>query len=389
MVYNYSMPQITEIVLTGGPCAGKSTALTYLATHLSARGVRVLQVPEVATLFISGGLNDITDIAQGDPELFIKLEHSMIKMQGDFRRRFLEIAAEFPGPTVILYDRAQTDAAAYIGEPQFNEIRAHLGLSLADVRDSYNTVLFLRTAADGAEAAYTTANNAARSETPEQARAIDKRTLQAWVGHPHLWIVENETDFQAKLERTLEIALHAAGIPIHREVERKFLLASRPKHDDLIARGARSVNLEQIYLMSPPGSVNRIRRRTQNGESTFTMTSKSKTLGPVRGEDEHIITAGEYETLSRMADPECAPIRKFRYHLPYAGQMLEIDFFFDSKLAVFEIELTDPSQEVRLPDFLDIDREVTNEPGWGNYDLARGWLGLDQSAPPEPSHDSL
>src|SRR5580692_5331368 len=103
------MAKVTEIVLTGGPCAGKSSALTYLATHLSAHGIRVLQVPEVATLFISGGLNDITDIAQADPELFIKLEHSMIKMQGDFRRRFLEIAEQFPGPTVILYDRAQTD----------------------------------------------------------------------------------------------------------------------------------------------------------------------------------------------------------------------------------------------------------------------------------------
>jgi CYTH domain-containing protein/predicted ATPase len=382
MPYNESMAKVTEIVLTGGPCAGKSSALTYLATHLSEHGVRVLQVPEVATLFISGGLNDITDIAQAEPEKFIKLEHSMIKMQGDFRRRFLEIAEQFETPTIILYDRAQTDVIAYIGEMQFNEIRSHLGLSLADVRDSYSAVIFLRTAADGAEQAYTTANNAARSETPEQARDIDKRTLQAWVGHPHLWIVENEADFQSKLERTLEIALHAAGIPTHHEVERKYLLKSRPHHDDLIARGARVINMEQVYLMSPPGSVNRIRRRTQNGtESTYTYTSKSRARGIARDEEEFIISESEYQTLSRMADPECAPIRKFRYHVPYKGQMLEIDFFFDSKLTVFEIELTDAEKQVVLPDFLDIDREVTNEPGWGNYDLARALKEAVQEAP--------
>ena len=386
MPYNACMPKVTEIVLTGGPCAGKSSALSYLATHLSTHGVRVLQVPEIATLFISGGLNDITDIAQQEPDKFIKLEHSMIKMQGDFRRRFLEVAEQFDGPTVILYDRAQTDAIAYVGEPQFNEIRAHLGLSLADVRDSYSAVIFLRTAADGAEAAYTTANNAARSETPEQARQIDKRTLEAWVGHPHLWIVENEADFEAKLERTLEIALHAAGIPTHHEVERKWLLKSRPSHFDLIPHGARVINMEQIYLMSPPGSVNRIRRRTQDGESTYTYTAKSRALGAVRDEEEFIISASEYETLSRMADPECAPIRKLRYNVPHQGQMLEVDLFMDSQLAVLEIELTDPDHGVRLPDFLDIDREVTNEPGWGNYDLARS---LAEARAQEPSSLSI
>ena len=40
------------------------------------------------------------------------------------------------------------------------------------------------TAADGAEQYYTLSNNDARSESIEEARDIDKRLINAWVGHP-------------------------------------------------------------------------------------------------------------------------------------------------------------------------------------------------------------
>jgi len=39
----------------------------------------------------------------------------------------------------------------------------------------------MTTAADGAEQFYTTESNIARSETPEQARILDKRLQQAYV----------------------------------------------------------------------------------------------------------------------------------------------------------------------------------------------------------------
>jgi tRNA uridine 5-carbamoylmethylation protein Kti12 len=46
---------ITRICLTGGPCAGKTTALSTLAEALTKQGFRVLQVPEAATLMMKGG----------------------------------------------------------------------------------------------------------------------------------------------------------------------------------------------------------------------------------------------------------------------------------------------------------------------------------------------
>ena len=44
-----------KICLTGGPCAGKTTAMTHLTNVLTQFGYRVFCVPEAATLFSKGG----------------------------------------------------------------------------------------------------------------------------------------------------------------------------------------------------------------------------------------------------------------------------------------------------------------------------------------------
>ena len=41
--------KITKIVITGGPCAGKSTAMSYIQNEFTKKGYAVLFVPETAT----------------------------------------------------------------------------------------------------------------------------------------------------------------------------------------------------------------------------------------------------------------------------------------------------------------------------------------------------
>jgi len=47
------------------------------------------------------------------------------------------------------------------------------------------------TAADGAEPFYTLDNNAVRTEGVAKAIEMDRRTLDCWTGHEHLYIVDN------------------------------------------------------------------------------------------------------------------------------------------------------------------------------------------------------
>ena len=46
---------VTRILLTGGPCAGKTTALASISQDLTQLGYKVLVVPEAATIFMKGG----------------------------------------------------------------------------------------------------------------------------------------------------------------------------------------------------------------------------------------------------------------------------------------------------------------------------------------------
>jgi len=54
-VLSTSKHPIIRICLTGGPCAGKTTAMTTLNQTLSQLGFRVLVVPEAATMLMKGG----------------------------------------------------------------------------------------------------------------------------------------------------------------------------------------------------------------------------------------------------------------------------------------------------------------------------------------------
>lgn len=47
---------IHKIVITGGPCAGKTTAMSWIQNAFTKRGYRVLFVPETATELITGGV---------------------------------------------------------------------------------------------------------------------------------------------------------------------------------------------------------------------------------------------------------------------------------------------------------------------------------------------
>ena len=49
------MAEVIKIVLTGGPCAGKTTALAYAAEKLREKRINTLTVEECATKLILSG----------------------------------------------------------------------------------------------------------------------------------------------------------------------------------------------------------------------------------------------------------------------------------------------------------------------------------------------
>lgn len=195
---------IVEIVLTGGPCAGKSSSLEHLSRRLADEGYLPVTVPEVATMIFTAAGLDMAAIAADDHEQFLRVQASLFRMQRAMRADFRAIASGMRGGRpVILYDRAEMDIAAYMGADDFAGLLEDHRLDMGEVRDSYTGVVHLRSTALGAEEHYSLATNAARHERDiHAARAADARTERAWSGHPRRFVIENEPGgFARKLER--------------------------------------------------------------------------------------------------------------------------------------------------------------------------------------------
>ena len=156
------------------------------------------------------------------------------------------------------------------------------------------------------------------------------------------------------------------------EIERKYLIR-RPDRVELERHAARRLEITQVYLLrGPEGESRRLRRAVEAGREKLYYTEKLHRSDLVRVERERELTPAEYEELLARADGERRPIRKERWCVPWADHTLEIDVFpFWEDRAYCEIELQSPEEDVLLPDWLTVIREVTGDPRYTNSALAR------------------
>jgi hypothetical protein len=88
----------------------------------------------------------------------------------------------------------------------------------------YDAVIHMVTAADGAVQFFGNENNAIRHESVEEALSLDKKTVNCWVGHEHLYVIDNSTDFEGKLKRVVSRILRHVGEPDTGHTIRKYAL---------------------------------------------------------------------------------------------------------------------------------------------------------------------
>lgn len=359
--------EITKIVVTGGPCAGKSTAMSWIQNAFSQMGYTVLFVPETATELIGGGVAPWTCRSNLD------YQRCQMKLQLEKERVFRQAAEGMPGGRVLIVcDRGALDNRAYMDEGEFAAVLAELGTNEVELRDGYDAVFHLVTAAKGAVEFYTTANNAARTETPEEAAALDDRLIAAWTGHPHLRVIGNTTGFEEKMRRLIAEIAAFLGEPEPVELERKYLIAY-PDRAWLEAQpNCRRVEIIQTYLNSAEGEEVRVRQRGSDGHYVYYKTVKRRVDDLRRVEVERRLTQEEYLRALMEADSTRRQIRKTRYCLTYDGQYFEIDLYpFWQDQAILEIELRRADEEIRFPPQIRVLREVTGEEAYQNAGLAR------------------
>jgi adenylate cyclase len=158
------------------------------------------------------------------------------------------------------------------------------------------------------------------------------------------------------------------------EIERKFLV----REIDPAALAAAAVDqfeIEQTYLAGGPDESLRVRRSVRpDGGEERTETRKRRISSRTREEIERPLEPDEYRQLLARGDPARRTIRKHRYKVPIEdGLVCEVDVFGGELdgLVLAEVELPHEDTAFRLPAWLDIEREVTDDPAYTNSALAR------------------
>lgn len=175
-VSRYLEPKLPKIVLTGGPCSGKSTLMQEIVEKY---GRLVHCVPEVATILIAqvGMMPSMTDEKHN-----ARFQQILYRVQRSFEEA-AELQALKDGKKAIILDRGTLDAVAYMhGEDRWTRqihFMVATGLSVSDELKRYQQVICL---APPTREVYEAArhNNSARSESYEQAVLLAERTREAW-----------------------------------------------------------------------------------------------------------------------------------------------------------------------------------------------------------------
>lgn len=376
-----------KIVLTGGPCGGKTTALARVSSYLRERGFEVFTAPEAFTILASNGFS-LDYFAT--PGMDIVTQKTVLSWQESMEDGLESILKARGLPAVLLCDRGIQDGAAYMEQDRWERVLQTRNWHQVDVREGrYNAVFHMVTAADGAEDFYTLENNDARTETPEQAREMDCKTQKAWLGHPHHYVLDNSTDFEGKLQRLVEFIARLVGLPTNLTRQTaKFLLAEKPNLDSFPPDLDYHVfDVEKVYLVSHQAGKFQeeyqfIRKRTHvskdgnRGGSVHGLTTVKITKDGLKVETKRIISSREYASSLRQRDLTRFVVRQQRISFLYKLQSLTIHLYekpvSDIGILHAQVEAVNGEEcKVELPPFLNVKRQLGFEDADEKYGAFR------------------
>ncbi|XP_064612179.1 TRPL translocation defect protein 14-like [Liolophura sinensis] len=384
--------KVYRLVLTGGPCGGKTTGQARLSTFFENLGWKVYRVPETATVLISGGVKwpELTN------DQSFKFQENLILTMMRIEETFWELARSCHQNCLVICDRGIMDASAYLQPGDWERMKKKNSWNEVEMRDTrYNQVIHMVTAAKGAEAFYTTAHET-RYEDLDMARRLDDLASQAWVGHPYFDVIDNEnnTDFEVKLNRMIAAVCNRLGIDVTDRLsvdstKRKFLIASLP--DPSKFPQYEDFTVIHDYLVTPSRKMQaRLRRRGQDvkwdesqkswdletGHWTYTHTIRRPEINKQSVELKMNVTGRDYQMLLAQKDDRHYSIYKKRRCFLWNNQYFQLDLYEEpchprcKGLLLLETYTTLKGDALQLPSFLEVKKEVTNDPAYSMFNLS-------------------
>lgn len=195
---------IKKFVLTGGPCAGKTTGLTKIKEFCEAKQIFLIVIPEIARLYISSGI-DPRVLKDAKQNRLIQKNIIATQIEWEFSAMsYAKMMCKESGKRgLVICDRGVCDNGAYMGRIEYREALDFVYKTPQTALQSYDAVFHLQSAAVGAAEHYKT--DPVRTDTPEQAVKLDNLTMMQWDTHPRFHLIPNpQTGFEGKMQILIE-----------------------------------------------------------------------------------------------------------------------------------------------------------------------------------------
>lgn len=180
-----------KIVLTGGPCGGKSDSIDFLSEKLVEQDYSVKIVDETANSLLKLGYMPSVNIPTFD------FQNLLFKIQ------FLKEYMSEGKSSILLCDRGLFDGKVYIDDSDFKKILDLNKVKEKEIFSTYDGALYFRSIA------YEYPNEFSKKriyESPEAGRIRDERCKKIWIDKIVLCDYSNLDGFENK-KKTIYLAL--------------------------------------------------------------------------------------------------------------------------------------------------------------------------------------
>ncbi len=193
---------IAKIVLTGGPCAGKTTTISRIEEHLTKLGYHVLVLNECATEMIKAGIRPFGSNAAS----VYDFENEILNLQLYKEKRYKDFIKKYDDDVkiVLLYDRGSVDVRAYLGKENYFKMLKENNLDNDELMNEYDLVIHMITVAADMESRYSNSTNKARFEDSDEAIDVDNNIKEAWKDHKNLKVVPVCEYLEDKIELVIK-----------------------------------------------------------------------------------------------------------------------------------------------------------------------------------------
>ena len=344
--------RLWQFLITGGPQSGKSTCLSILEQELTKKGFKVFVIANLEEELLSCGIHP-GEYSLEDYHLML-VGHLLNKEQ-----LIYTAALQYgKGDVVILYDKGILDYKAVLNSGVFNRIARYYSLDEWKILGSYDAVFHLVTSANCTKNYYSLLNKIVSNKSSlDTALELDEKIQYSWLNHPNFIVIEAYPDFEEKVRTLLDEVFMAIDLPIQINKSVKFIVDIPSKNSLALSSNLAEFDISRTIIESEDSSMQQeVVSVVQNDVKNYYYQEKKIITGKHNLEHEKRLTYAEYLSLLKKG---IHTITKKLYCFKENSQYFNLSIYPNVKSkAILEMNLTNSQQFGRIPDWINIIKEL-------------------------------